>query len=35
MTASYINDGLSINEEVVISRLAGIGEGLKLRSKYE
>ena len=26
---------LNKNDEVVISRLAGIGEGVKLRSKYE
>ena len=31
----YLNGGLSKNDEVVISRLAGIGEGVKLRSKYE
>jgi len=31
----YLNGGLSTNDEVVISRLAGIGEGVKLRSKYE
>ena len=31
----YLNGGLNKNDEVVISRLAGIGEGVKLRSKYE
>lgn len=31
----YLKGELSKNDEVVISRLAGIGEGVKLRSKYE
>ena len=29
----YLNEGLSLNDEVVVSRLAGIGEGVKLQSK--